>query len=368
MNILQIRSEFKDNGPGTQTLTLSKQLRERGHKVELMSSGGVLEQIIRRNGFKFYQIKELAFENRSILNVISAVRKVKQIIKKNNIEIIHAHNAASLYISYFAVKSLSINVKLFHSCRGIELRKFYIWRNYIYWNYPAKVFAVCDWTKRKLMKFGLKENQIIITYNGVDTKRFDNKNREKYRKEIRSELKIPDDAIVVGIIGRVNVKGHDELIKAHSVLQKKCNNLVTVLVGDGPSLKDFKVLAKKLNVNQNLIFTGYRLDSEKVSAAFDIYAQPSYWGEMFPNAILENMAYGNPIISTNLSGIPEMIGTGEGVIISPKDTNSLIQNILDLYQNKELRRRMGAKGINAIRSRFNIKSVVDTIETEYLKE
>ena len=82
MNILQLRGEFTDNGPGTQTLTIGEELRNRGHKVFFCSSGGKLEAKIRDKQFTFLKLEEIAYEKRNLINVLISIYKLSKILKQ----------------------------------------------------------------------------------------------------------------------------------------------------------------------------------------------------------------------------------------------------------------------------------------------
>ncbi len=369
MKILQIRGAFEDNGPGSQTLTISEELRKRGHDVVLCASGGLMVPKMMSKGFHVEIIPELSINKRNPIAVIKAIRGARRFIKNNEIEIVHAHNAATLYIAYIAClfTPLKSKIKFFHSCRGVELRKNYQWRNWIYKGYPAHIFAVCEFTKNILMSFGVKESQITITYNGVDLERFNIAEVDKHRKDIRDELGIPQDAFVVGIIGRMETKGHDILIKAFNHLYAKYKNLYVVLVGEGAQYKTNKELIEKLGVTDRAILTGFRTDAEKLNAGFDIFALLSTGGEMFPNAILESMSYAHPFIASDLSGIPEMTKYGEGFLVPIGDDKIVADKIELLMNNPQVRQKMGTAARNSVINVFNIKKVVDKLEDAYKK-
>ncbi|MCJ0741498.1 glycosyltransferase [Pedobacter montanisoli] len=367
MKILQIRGAFEDNGPGSQTLTISEELRKRGHDVVLCCSGGMLVPKIKSKGFQVSIIPELAINKRNLFSVIKAIKALRSFLKENEIEIVHAHNAATLYLAYVASRFLSVKkkIKFFHSCRGVELRENYQWRNWIYKGYPAHLFAVCEFTQNILMSFGVKKEQITITYNGVDLERFDISKIDDRRKAIREELNIPEDAFVVGIIGRMGVKGHDILIKAFNLLYKKYDNLYTVLVGEGETFESNNKLAKDFGITDRTIFTGFRTDAEMLNAGFDIFALLSTEGEMFPNAILESMAYGHPFIASRLSGIPEMAKNNEGFLVTIGNEQEVAERIEELIKDTDLRYEMGKHARESVINVFNIVKVVDKIENAY---
>ena len=369
MNILQIRGEFSDNGPGSQCLTISIHLKEMGHKVYMMSGGGHLEKKIKQSNIPFIKIPEISFESRNPINVVKAAIKIRKFLKEKDIEIVHGHNAAVVGICNMASIGLTRKIKFFQSCRGTEIRKFYGFRNWIYniikFN---KIFAVSEYTKNTLMSFGVDSRKIEVTYNGTDLKRFNIKKLDSYRDEIRSQYAIPSDAFVIGIIGRMDgIKGHRDLIKVIDHLSKKHEKVYGFLVGDGTEYASNVKLVKELNLENRIIFTGLRLDSEKLHAAFDVFTLLSKKGyEMFPNVIIEAMTYGKPFLSVDTTGIPEMAQNGEGIICECGDFESYCKGFETLISDKTLREKMGSNGRKSVESRFNISTVVNKILNSYI--
>jgi len=172
LTILQIRSEFRDNGPGTQSLEIAREMKRRGHNTIFASSGGVLAEEIKKE-FRHIDIPTLAVNKRDLVSTIKNIIKIRKILREENIDIIHGHNAAAAFTAYLASKTINRKVAITHSVRGMEIRKGYQWRNFIYRLYPATFFAVSDFTRQMLIKAGVKENRIINTYNGVDIGKFD---------------------------------------------------------------------------------------------------------------------------------------------------------------------------------------------------
>ncbi|NVK51724.1 MAG: glycosyltransferase [Flavobacteriaceae bacterium] len=371
MNILQLRGEFSDNGPGTQTVTISTELRKRGHKVILCSSGGYLTEKINALNFKYYIVPEIAFKKRNVKNMIISIFKVRKILIKEDINIVHTHNAASVFIANVAALLAFKKVKFFQSVRGIENRKGKGWRNWIYniANYNA-MFAVSKFTKGKIMEFGVKSDKIVVTYNGVDLNRFDINKKDTYRLEVRKELDIPEDAFVIGIIGRQDGnKGHRDLVQAFELLYKEFPNLYIVLVGEGKQMEDNIKLAKELSVYDRCRFTGLRLDAERLHASFNVFtilSKKNY--EMFPNVIIEAMSYRNTFVGTNTTGVPEAAERGEGFICEPHDLECISGKFRKLILDEDLRTKMGNRARQSVEEQFNINNVVNIIEESYNKK
>ena len=370
MNILQLRTEFRDNGPGTQSLTISEELRQRGYHVIYCSSKGSLAKKILNKNFKYYFIEELSYDKRNIINIIKSIFKLSKILKKEKVNIVHAHNAASVFITNIASIFSFRKVKVYQSVRGVEVRKNYGWRNLIFKILIVnKYFAVSEFTKKILISFGVASNKIVVTYNGTDLNRFDISKKNTFREEIRKEFNIPNKALVIGIIGRQDgFKGHHKLLKSFEKLYNDYPNVYVLLVGDGNALASNQKYAVDKNIDKRTKFAGLRFDVEKFHASFDIFTLLSNKGlEMFPNVLIEAMTYEIPFVATNTTGVPETASNGEGFICDCEDIDCFTEKFKKLLNDKELRLSMGKIGRKSVENIFNIQAVVNKIEHSYLK-
>lgn len=368
MNILQLRTEFTDNGPGTQALTLAEELRNRGHKNLFCSSGGKLTERILEQGFEYKIIEELSFSRRGILRFVVSSFKLANVLRKCKIDIVHTHNAHTVLAANLASLLALKSVKTFFSVHGVEKRRGFGWRNWIYRIMRVnRLFAVSEYTKREIEGFGVKAEKIVVTYNGTDLARFDISKKEKYNKEIRDEFAVPNQAKIIGIVGKQDgIKGHNLLVEAFKQLYDDYPDLYIILVGEGRALEANKELAKELGISDRTIFAGLRFDVEKFHAAFDIFTLLSKKNfEMFPCVILEAMAYQKPFVATNTTGVPETAKNGEGFICECEDVDCFVEKYKLLIDNEDLGISMGKIGRKSVETTFNIVEVVNKIEQSY---
>jgi glycosyltransferase involved in cell wall biosynthesis len=169
---------------------------------------------------------------------------------------------------------------------------------------------------------------------------------------IREEFNIAKDNVVMTICAVIcSWKGHPELIEAMPLVVKEVPNIKLMIVGvDEPRRDDFspplspilKSRAKELGVQDNVIFTGFRRDVEKILAASDFFAMPSF-EEPCAVAYLEAMAMKLPIVALNQGGgAPEVIKHGQmGLLSDYKNIEQLAENIIILAKDTEMRKRMG---------------------------
>ncbi len=364
MKVLQIRSEFRDNGPGSQALTLARELRSRDHEVIFAASGGELVDEIRNSGFDFSRIETLAVDRRGLGDVLSTLKQLRKLIKKHKPDVIHGHNAASIVLAAIAARTAGIRAKYVQSVRGVELRRGYQWRNLIYRINPARLLAVSEFTKRELVSLGAKADNIHVTFNGVDLQRFDPDVVKG--DQVRNEFNLGEGP-VIGHVGNFSGwKGQELLVRSAAELRQRFPNLRFVLVGKGPALNAAQKLARELGVEDTVVFPGFRRDIPEFQACFDIYCQPSTQGEMFPNAIIEAMAMRNCWIGSNLSGLGELSAAGDaGDLVAPGDQDGLTRAICSLLERPDAIESRGIAARQFVEDNLTIAKVVDRVEAVY---
>jgi glycosyltransferase involved in cell wall biosynthesis len=366
MNILHLRSEYLDNGPGTQPLKIAKEFSKRGHNSFFAGAKGDMDEFIQNDGYDFFEIKELSRTSRNPFTFFVSINKIRRIIKDNKINVVHSHNAACSFIGYLASRFLGRKVNIVRSVRGVELRPTHQYRNLIYRFYPAKLLAVCEFAKDTLLKLGVNEKKIIVTYNGADLQRFD-KETLSYTN-VRNKYQILPDDVLIGHVGAFSGwKGQEILVQSLKQLESLTNKTVKVMfVGDGKSFNEVKLLVDQLGLDSKVTFVGRTFDSENYHMAFDIYCQPSTQGELFPNAIVEALALSKPWVGTNISGLPELTNNGKaGTVVPPSDFNALSQALLPFINDEALRALVGNNAYEFVLDKLTIAKVCDRIYEGY---
>jgi L-malate glycosyltransferase len=175
---------------------------------------------------------------------------------------------------------------------------------------------------------------------GVDTDRF----RPESGTAVRRSLRLSGKGPVFGTIARLTEqKGHRYLLEAASRALRLRPDLNFVFAGDGPLRDSLTARARSLGIGDRVRFLGYRTDVAALLAAFDVFTLPSLY-EGLPNAVLEAMACGKPVVATAVDGTPEVVAEGEtGLLVPPRDPDRLSGALLRLAGDARLRSRMGAE-------------------------
>lgn len=298
------------------------------------------------------------------------IPKLISIFKKEKFDIVqYATPNAALYAS-IASKRAGIKNRLYTQWgirymgyeRGIK-RSIFKWMEKI----TCRNSSVIECESHSLYKFSLderlyeKSNASVIGKGsacGVDLVKFDIRNRNIWRNEIREMYNIPSDALVFGYMGRLTRdKGINELISSFKSFFEKNNDSYLFLVGsyDNEGSIDEGLLewAKKCN---NVYLPGRTSDSEKYYSAMDVFCSLSY-REGFGLVVIEAAAMGVPAIVTDVPGqIDTIIDNVTGLSVPAKQTTAVVNAMAEYYNNKDKIRLMGQNARNNVEENYdNVK-------------
>ncbi len=200
-----------------------------------------------------------------------------------------------------------------------------------------------------------------VIYNGVSLARFFADNDEK---PLRDELKIDTRFIVVMVAGFSTFKDYDLFIDVARETGKIRNDVTFLGVGDGSEWKRIKNRINEEGIN-NVILTGRQKGVERIIASSDIGILCTK-SEGISNSIIEYMALGKPVITTDISGgSRELIIDGETGYCTERRTDTVIKLINKLLEDPELRVGMGEKGKRRIESSFSINRMGNDFKLLY---
>lgn len=206
-----------------------------------------------------------------------------------------------------------------------------------------------------LARLGVPREKLRLLGNGIDLDRF-RPQPEDVRKEVRAELEVDEDQVVVGAVGRlVWEKGYAELFAAARGLLGRRSDLAVVVAGPFDPDKGDPLTASDVAAAQaaGVRFLGYRDDPERLYAAFDIYVLASH-REGFPRSAMEAAASGLPIVATDIRGCREVVDHDRtGLLVPPRDPAALEAAIGRLAADAALRRRFGEAAAGKARVEFD---------------
>jgi glycosyltransferase involved in cell wall biosynthesis len=217
--------------------------------------------------------------------------------------------------------------------------------------------------EEKVAEEGRTGAPVGLIYNGVDLERYDH---QEPCCTLREEFAMEPDAAIVGVVGRLELeKGHPTLLEAWPLVLQRVPSAYLLIVGEGSRLDALHTIARGLDVERHVIFTGRRDDIPAVTAAFDVAVLPSY-REAQGLTILEAMALSRPVVASNVGGIPEMIVDGvNGLLVPPHDPPALADAIARLLTSHQLADMIGRRGHDTVHDRFCIQLMVNAVQELY---
>lgn len=293
---------------------------------------------------------------RKLAPVLSQLR---QIVKEEGISLIHSNDNFSRISAPLAVRGQ--NVKCIAHLRDVFTPSFKNWAILrTIGSLNDRIIAVSEAVKKQF-PFWLKQ-KVRVIYNGIDLDEFDNQDRKAFRQE----LGVDADTFIIGTAGRlIRIKGLEIFLQAAKEVLRQTAGVTFVIIGEGECRVELENLAKNLGIFSSVKFTGFRGDMPGVMSSLDAFVLCSTAPEAFPRVILEAMACAKPVIGTYEGGIPELVGEDSGILVPPKDSDSLARAILSLITDREKAQRMGRAGRKRVEENFTIENHIAQIEHLY---
>lgn len=388
MKIVHIITRLILGGAQENTLITCKLLAERGHDVTLITGPAIGPE-----GELFNQTKNAAYKTIVINQMIRpinpfndfiAYRKIKKILKKIQPDIVHTHSAKAGILGRYAAHAIRNtrharrNTKIVHTIHGLafhpyqsnRLNKFYIAIEKRAAKRTDCFITVADAMTEQAKAAGIgTEKRFVTAYSAIEEEDFLNPIDEDQIREFRVKYGISRAAVVFITIARLfELKGHDYIIESAKELAKKYENAMWLFVGDGNLSDKFKSQVYDLGLADRIKFTGL-LPPSLIPLAIqssDILVHCSL-REGLARAIPQAMLCAKPAVSFDIDGAREVVNEDTGRLIEPKNVEQLTNACAELLEDADLRKKLGENGKESVKEKFAPKTMVDTIENEYIK-
>ena len=324
-------------------------------RIVTFTEGGAIAEELRNAGIPLI---ELTVKNKFDLSII---RSLISLWAKDRPRIVHTHLYHAGIIGRLCAYSLNIHPVIVHQ-HGPEfsrtrLRSF---MDRISSRLVTKYIVTCNAVLQVLYtRERIPINKIEIIYNGMDFP-------AETKKSLPSNWPVPPNSLSICCVGRLTeAKGQHYLLDALSKLIVKYPNLYTVFLGEGPEKNNLIDMANQYNLSSKVSFVGHINNLKDWLPFFDIFVLPSEW-EGISMAILEAMTYALPIITTSTGGNPEIILDGvNGLLTTPKDTDTLTSALESLITDPDQRRRIGEAGRARVMDEFDINKTIRRLDRLY---
>lgn len=302
-------------------------------------------------------------------DIIKYIIKYLKYFSSEEIDLVYCNDIRSILTAGLAAKLKRIPV-LWYVRIDKDLGIF----NLIAANIATKIVTIADNVQNIFNKKLIynSEKKFKTIYTGLDLSEIDSLNTNNC---IRKELNISSDTTLAAVIASIQPrKGQKELIEA--LIEIKRNNLndfKLLIVGDilnskhKDYLKEIKKMIKKNDLENNIIFLGWRDDIFNILKKIDFMILPSF-SEGLPRTVLEAFSCSCPVIATDVGGTDEIIKEKEnGLTVPPGDIDALVNAIGFLIKNKDKLPEMGNNARKKIESEFKIENYISNLENTILE-
>ncbi len=298
----------------------------------------------------------IKISNFSFLNPFK-ILKISRLFKKHSINTVILNLPSDLKAAGLSAKIAGVNKIIYRRGSAIPVKNSFLNR-LLFRKIVTEIIVNSNETKRTLLVNNpnmIDENKIKLVYNGIDLKKYDRTTSKIYKRT--------NNEIILGSAGRLSKqKGQKYLIDIAKKLKSKNINFKILIAGEGELNNELRSYAKKLKVENEVVFLGFVENIKSFMNSIDIFLLTSLW-EGFGYVIVEAMACNKPVVAFNVSSNPEIITDNEtGFLINNFDIDKFTDKIELLINNKELREKFGNKARTIVEKRFEIENTVKRIE------
>jgi L-malate glycosyltransferase len=349
LNILHITPDFNYAcGRSYYVFLLMKYLSKSGHNVILLTNGGDSFERLSELNLNFVIFKPLHLKDP--ISYARSLMKVKRIIKRHNIDIIHTHHRYSELLAIIARKGTKRkNIKTVFTSLSFVDKKYEV-------EYRSDIIIAVSESIRKMLieKFSVDQKRIHLISNFVDS---DEKSDVRVSGVSHSTVNIN-----ILSVGRFHPdKNYETLFAALHFLNNK--SLKTYLIGEGADFEKYSEIVKKNSLNVDFVTPRKNLHEHFLLADICILTSTK---EPFPNFMLQSGLQNKPFIGTNVDGIPELIRHKKnGLLFEPGNHIQLAENIETFRNNKTLATNCAAELNSDVIAHYTQKSILPKIEKLY---
>jgi glycosyltransferase involved in cell wall biosynthesis len=312
-----------------------------------------------------------------------AVARLWRELRKLRPDIVQAGTPKGGLLGMLAASLAGVPVRIYH-IRGLPLMTatgsrlhLYRWSERVSCRLANHVLCVSHSVRDVVIQEGLCPADKIETLrsgsgNGVDAagrfnpERLDPDSRQKTRKRYG----IPDDAVVVGFVGRlIRKKGVVELMEAWDSVREQYPQLHLLVGGPFESIDPIpQAVRDRMESDPRVHVAGYVDDTPSFYTAMDLFVFPTYFHEGFPNVPLEAAAMGVPVVATTIAGCTDAVHDGvTGTLVPPQDPRAIAAAIRRYLDEPETRRAQGIAGRERVLREFRPELIWEALYQTYLR-
>lgn len=376
--VLRVIARLNVGGPALHVAYLSSGLVEHGYETTLVAGEIAhgeesMERVASERGVSIVRLPGLSREVSPLRDLVS-VWRLAALIRRVRPDVVHTHTAKAGAVGRAAVTLAGHRgIVVVHTFHGHVLRGYFgTLGSLVFRAIETALARVSD----RLVAVSPEVRDELVALKVAPREKFevvrlgiDLEPRVRFagdRDEERRRLGIPNGKFVVGWFGRMTaVKRTDDLLTTLAGLRERGVDALLLLVGDGTDRAALEQRAHDLGIARSCLFLGYQEDVARWYAVCDAVVLTSA-NEGTPVTIIEALAAGRPVVSTNVGGVADVVDEGEtGFLVRPGDTHALAERLSVLADDPARARLMGETGRARVLERYAVSRLVGDVDALY---
>lgn len=361
--IIEVSSDTNIGGAGKCLLALAENIDKSKFEVKaVLPKNSLLKPRLYELGIPVIEVDGIADKSLDL----KAVKELKKIFKAEKPDLVHTHASMSARIAakQAGAKVVYTRHSVFPPSKKISKGIGKVINGAVNNYLSDGIIAVAEAAKDNLTDTGVSSKKIRVILNGVKPLE---KLPESELPEIRKRFGVSGSEKVVSIVARLeDIKGHEYFIEAADILLKKGIKAKFIIAGTGAYEEALKKKVKSMGLEENVLFTGFIKDVDKLMNITDIQANASYGTEATSLALLEGMSLGIPAVVSDFGGNPGVIKNGKnGFVVPKKDSKALAEGLEKLLTNQALYEKMSSLSTEIFNKTFTAEAMTRRTEELY---
>jgi len=317
----------------------------------------------------FSAIEKIGMERSiSISKILRPAWETRKLIKKYKPDVIYCNSSIAGAVGRLA--AIDCKAKVLYNAhswafnmRISEKKKlFYRIIERLFAYFTDKIICVSNYEKTSALQNHIcKPEKLQVILNGVDIAEIEQKITNS--KLTRESLNIPENAYIVGMVGRISEqKAPDVFVKAARKIKDSIPLAYFIIVGDGPDQEKIEKMISDLGLKDSFLITGWTTQAIEYLALFDVAVLCSRW-EGLPLVVPEYFAAKKPVICTKIDAVDDLIKNGEnGNIVEIDDVDEIANKITNIEKRKDLSRTYASFAYEYVKEKLDLKQNIEKFD------
>jgi glycosyltransferase involved in cell wall biosynthesis len=350
LSILHTESSLGWGGQEIRVLTEARGVAARGHDVMLAAPA---QSRILAEAERFgVRARAVPISRKGARGVLA----IRQLLARQPFDIVNTHSSTDAWSAALASTTLGNAppmVRTRHISAPLPKNRATRW---LYNRATARIVTTGERLRKQVIaETHVDPRHVLSVPTGIDLARYSSGDRVA----ARASVGLPADAPIVGIVATLRSwKGHKYLLQAFAAMRRP--QALLVIAGDGPQREALAAQASSLGIEGQVRFAGNQADVVPWLRSFDVFCLPSYANEGVPQALMQAMACGLPVITTPVGSIDEIVEAGvNGIMVPPQNEVRLRVELSNLLDDPARREALGSAAAGVARERFGDSLMVD---------